>query len=76
MIKASGMYEGRPMLVIGLSRLNCERLLQDKPIVFRATDADPRLPDLQVLIVAGETEDAIVAELKQAMPGDSMDGRR
>lgn len=75
MIKFSGMTgedkRGR-LIGIGLSRRNCEKLLEGDPILFElevlglrvTTIGEPYPRRAQVLIVAGETEEAILAELK------------
>jgi len=56
---------GRPLLGIGLSRENCERLLKGEPIQF-STDNMPGLPSVDVYIMAGETEDEMAASLVEA----------
>ena len=62
MIRASGTAgDGRPVLIIGLSRRNCERLLEGDPIPF---DAAPWGVDAHVVIVAGETEEAITNDFR------------
>ena len=71
MIKAAGKAGDLPMLVVGLSRENCRRLLEDQPIFFdtKSIDVDAAfLPRLKVLVVGGETEAAIAAELRQHFP--------
>lgn len=64
MIRASGKSgkDGRPVLVIGLSRRNCERLLEGDPILF---DAAPWGVDAHITLVAGETEEAITNEFRE-----------
>jgi len=47
-------------VVLGLSRLNVERLQQGKPMHFSLSDVGI---DTDVLIVFGETEQAIAADL-------------
>lgn len=62
MIKATGRTaDGDTLLLLGLSRLNTRWLLRGQPI--RVNGLDVGLPGLQVLIVGGETEDAIITEL-------------
>lgn len=64
MIKAAATTkDGRIMLVFGLSRLNCERLLKGKPIQFDCREFGV---DAEVLIMGGDTEQAIVDEIKAA----------
>ncbi len=71
MIKGIGNDEhGRPLLLLGLSRRNCELLLQGKPIHVE----HGALPGLEigVLIVAAETEQEIVTELAPMLPRGSI----
>lgn len=68
MIKATGgSQDGTPILILGLSRKNTVRLLAGKPIRVRADHVDPRLPALNVVLMGGETEEAIAAELGLAI---------
>lgn len=62
MIKARASFGGDPVLIIGLSRLNVERLLDGMPIRFNASELG--LPPLTVLILGGETEDSITEEFR------------
>ncbi len=55
MIKAAGSLEGRPLLVLGLSRRNCELLLEGRPIKVDLEEVG-RPEQGVVLIVGGETE--------------------
>lgn len=65
MIKASGETgDGTPLLVLGLSAENCRRLLAGQPISVLTEDVDPRLPALHIVLLGGETEGAIVAEMR------------
>lgn len=58
---------GRPTMLIGLSRENCQRLLAGQPIMFDTSVAPPKGLGLTeppiVFIVASETE----AEIKAAL---------
>lgn len=49
------------MLILGLSKLNVEKLQEGKPIVFDATDFG--FPGKTISIVYGETEAAIKDDL-------------
>lgn len=62
MIKASGVdpASGRRVLILGLSRGNCSRLLAGMPIQFSAT---PYGVDVDILICAGANEMAIAEAL-------------
>lgn len=63
-IKATGGgVDGVPFLLLGLSAENCRRPVAGQPITVRADHVDPRLPALNVIVVGGETEDAIAAEV-------------
>jgi len=66
MIRARAMgTDGRHVLVLGLSRGNVERLLDGQPI--RVTGESVGIPDLaSVLIVFGETEAVLEAEMRNA----------
>ena len=57
MIKARLESTFGPVMLIGLSRANCERLLKGEPILFDA--AQIGFPSMLVAVVAGETEDEI-----------------
>jgi hypothetical protein len=59
--------DGGELIGIGLSRKNCERLLAGKPIHFKLSDmaASGLAMKGEVLIIGGETEEAITAELHQ-----------
>lgn len=62
MIKAFGRTsDGRPLLILGLSRANMERLLDNQPIRFAA---DPLGVVCEVLILGGETENDIAEDLR------------
>lgn len=53
-------------VVVGLSRLNCEKLLQGKPINLQLKEMG--LPDIRILIVGGESEQSIMNELTKHIP--------
>jgi hypothetical protein len=52
----------KPVLGIGLSRANCEKLLNGRPILFSTKGMD-ELPELEIFIMAGETEEAMALDL-------------
>lgn len=61
-IKAIGGEAGRPLVLFGLSRGSCKKLLRGKPI--RIDMAELERPDLGVVyIMAGETEEEMRAYL-------------
>lgn len=62
MIKAIGTKGNHTVVVLGLSRRNCELLLEGKPI---HVDVEKLVPGLRVsvLLIAGETELAITKGL-------------
>lgn len=55
------------LVILGLSRLNVEKLQEGKPIVFDGGEVG--LTGARVLIMFGETENDIVRELAQATSG-------
>jgi hypothetical protein len=67
MVKATAITDrGARLVIIGLSRANCELLLAGKPIAFQGSDVSlDTEPATNFLLVAGETEDAIAEELKK-----------
>ena len=58
MVKFSGSDKtsGSPVLGIGLSRENCEKILDNQMILFN-TQNMPGLPQLEVCVFGGETEE-------------------
>lgn len=50
-------------VIFGLSRLNLEKLQEGKPIAFDGSEVG--MDGLRVLIMFGETEQAIAAELSE-----------
>lgn len=54
---------GNLMILIGLSKVNCEQLLEGHPILKGPEDTGV---NVHVVIVGGETEDQIMAQLKEA----------
>lgn len=74
-MKFGGETQGGKGRLIGiaLSRRNCERLLEGDPITFSLEELGLRVVpmrggrtrDGQILLVAGETENAILGELMQ-----------
>lgn len=69
MLKFLVQHEGRPMLGLGLSRGNCEKLLKGKPIfidlkvMMMKIDNEPNLNDATILIFGGEDEETMQADL-------------
>ena len=53
---------GRNLVIFGLSRMNCERLLEGKPILV---DMEELGMSGKALIVGGETEEDIKRELEE-----------
>jgi len=66
MIKAVALYEdGRKLVILGLSRINTEKLLTDKPIMIDL-EADLHLPGApRLIIMGGETEADILTQLNE-----------
>lgn len=71
MIKAAAeKQDGSLLLVFGLSRRNCELILDGKPILiniekFRHMAAAATAKKIEICIMGGETEEAIAEELKE-----------
>lgn len=64
MIKfTSHLQNGKKLIGIGLSRENCNRLLDGKPILFDGDQLEEF--GLQFLIMGGETEETIHNSLKE-----------
>jgi hypothetical protein len=62
-IKATGRTgDGRPFVLLGLSGENITRLMADEPITVDL--AAMGLPAIEVVIVAGRTEEDIVEKLR------------
>ena len=56
--------DGLVLLVIGLSSENMKRLLDSKPIIFSGSEIG--FPSIEnVLIVGGETNDALIEQMKK-----------
>ena len=73
MIKASAKtVDGKTLLIFGLSRRNTEELLKGRPIAIDG--ADLGVPSILVLIMGGETEDAMEKELSKHI--DTQTNRR
>jgi hypothetical protein len=64
MIKGRATLGGKPCVVIGLSRTNCERLLANQPIVFDGEILG--WPGERVVILGGETEPELLEDLRCA----------
>lgn len=62
MLKAAGRTaDNRPVLLLGLSGENMTRLMAGEPIDINA--ADLGLPAMQIVILGGRTEQAILDQL-------------
>jgi hypothetical protein len=68
MIKGRIQTSNGATLLLGLSRENCNRLLDDKPILITsAMLVELGLPGVtEIVLVAGETEEQIVADMDNA----------
>lgn len=62
-IKATIEVENGKLLLLGLSRFNCERLLAGKPIPIDCKELG--LPPLEIVLFGGEDEAAMAAELQR-----------
>lgn len=71
MIKAVGAKaSGSTVVFLGLSRRNTELLLEDKPMVIDLHQLDPRLPEVEIVLFAGETEEELASQLGRAQRGE------
>jgi hypothetical protein len=61
MIKMRGTNGKRQMILLGLSEGNLMRLREKKPIVIHGEEM--RMPNLDIIICWGETEDTLAKEL-------------
>lgn len=74
MIKFLATRMDRPMLGLGLSKTNCEKLLAGKPIfidlkvMMAACDPATDMNDATIFIFGGDTEEQMIAELKKHFP--------
>lgn len=69
MIKAlTHNAQGKPIIFLGLSDLNWERLRANKPILVRLRDLADSLPDLDVVLLGGATEEEIVEDIRSLGP--------
>jgi hypothetical protein len=62
MIKAAGRDGDKPLVLIGLSSESMTRLMADEPIRFNL--AELGFSPMTVIIVGGQTENAITAQLQ------------
>lgn len=70
MIKALGTdAEGKAQsIIIGLDRENTNRLHDNKPIGFYLNELSPELPNLFVVLLAGETLADVRTDLRALAP--------
>jgi len=62
MIKMAGTTtDGRQIILLGLSEGNLQRLREKKPIHIHSEEF--HIPDIDIVIMWGETEDALAKEL-------------
>lgn len=61
MIKFTGTQDGKPLLGLGLSRGNCDKLLAGQPIVIHCEQIG--LAPLTIFLMGGETEESMAGEL-------------
>lgn len=67
MFTAGGMHGDKAILVVGLSADNSNRLFAGEPIKIGAeVMAEMGLPEVEVVILGGKTEDEIAADLRKA----------
>ena len=67
MIVAGGTRDGRPMLLLAVTRENIDRLVAGDPILVTRERHGPSVPeDLQIAIMFGETEAAVTQVLRES----------
>lgn len=64
MIRATAERNGVPVIILGLSARNVELLKEDKPILTKMAVGDG--PAFEVLIMYGQTEQAIIDALRES----------
>lgn len=65
MIKTHGRApDGSPVIMLGISAMNWDQLMQGRPIVVDL--ADFQLPRTQIVLLAGQTEKDIAQALEDA----------
>lgn len=65
MLKARGEAGGKPLLVLGLTRENLDRLSANQPIVIIPEQmAELQLPEMTIVILGGETMQDLNEDLK------------
>lgn len=75
MLKFLGTLGGRPTIGLGLSRANCGRLLEGKPIfidlrvMLMDVEKLPNLNEATILIFGGENEEAMQLNLGEFTSG-------
>jgi len=61
--------DGVPLVGIGLSAVDCVQLLAHPDgIVIDTANLDPRLPRMKILVFAGETDEALAAQVQASAP--------
>ena len=74
MIKFMGKNDGRPYLGLGLSYRNIAKLTENMPIYVNTEEFGS---EMDILIIAGRTEDSMVADLNERFPNTPpIDDRR
>lgn len=65
MLKARGEAGGKPLLVLGLTRENLDRLSANQPIVIIPEQmTELQLPEMTIVILGGETMQDLNEDLK------------
>lgn len=63
MIKAISGPAHHPTVWFGLSGENMTRLMADEPILIKLKELHPDLPNIEIVILGGKTEDSIRQQL-------------
>ena len=60
------------VLIMGLSKLNIQKLQEGKPIVFDGKEFGHKMVEqFKFVIMAGETEETIYSDILKSMDGDT-----
>lgn len=69
MIKGAAGTVASPVILLGISGENFTRLLSDEPILVKLKDLHPSLPDVSIVLIGGMTDDDLVNQLQENVPG-------
>ena len=56
----------KPTIFLGISGENFTRLMAKEPILVKLKELHPQLPDVNIVLLGGRTEEEIKVDLKEA----------